>query len=237
MAAGALVLAIVTASLGALMLVRRFRGYEMPLSPVAAHAAVAVAGISFWWLYVGDQDQRGQSIGALVGAMTLLVASGLGVVMYSALRGAFGSQPRPARSVSSKTLVMLHGAGALVTLGLVAMELPDAWQRYSGNAPTVGSKPDISAAILLPAWIGAGFLVSAVAHVLLRTKSTSSSLGPVADALIGAAAGVVGGLLGYYAATLSAPITVVAAGLAAMFVWWWRLITLAGVEAREGPPG
>jgi hypothetical protein len=233
MAVEALIVAIVTASLGALMLLRRFRGYEMPLNPVVAHAAVAIAGISFWCLYAGGEDQRGQSIGAIAGATTLLVTAGLGLVMFSALRGAFGSEPRPARSAFSKSLVLLHGAGALVTLGLVAMELPDAWQRYSGNAPTVEPEPEVSAVVLLPAWIGAGLVVSVVAHVLLRTRSTSSSLGPVADGLIGVAAGVVGGLLGYYAATLSAPITIIAAGLAAIFVWWWRLITLAGVAAEE----
>jgi hypothetical protein len=237
MAVEALILAIVTASLGALMLPGRFRGYEVPLNPVAAHAAVAIAGISFWWLYAGDEEQRGRSIGAIVGAVTLLVAASLGLVVFSALRGAFGSERRPARSAFSKALVLLHGAGALATLGLVAMELPDAWQRYSGNAPTVEPKPDVSAAVLLPAWIGAGLLVSLVAHILLRTRSTSSSLGPVADGLIGVAAGVIGGFLGYYAATLSAPITILAAGLAAMFVWWWRVITLAGVAAEEGPPG
>jgi hypothetical protein len=40
-------------------------------------------------------------------------------------------------------------------------------------------------------------------------------------------------MLGYYAATLSAPITVLAAGLAAVFVWWWRLISFASIDVDQ----
>lgn len=229
----ALLASMITATFGLLILVRRFRGQEAPVSPVAVHAAVAVAGILMWWLYAAGQDQRGQSVGALVGAFTLLLGAFLGVVMFAALRGAFGAERRPARGTFTRGVILLHGVGALVTLILVCIELPDAWRRYSGNAPTVEPKADVSAMLLLPAWVAAGLVVSLVGHVILRGRSASSSLSPARDAMVGAAAGTVGGLIGYYAATLSAPITVVAAGLAALFLWWWRLISFAGLDVDE----
>jgi hypothetical protein len=229
----ALFVAVATALLGLLILIRRFRGHDVPVNPIGAHAVVAVAGISFWWLYAGGENQRGQSIGALVGAFTLLLASVLGLVMYGALRGAFGSERRPAGGTLSRGVILLHGVGAVATLVLVCIELPDAWQRYSGNAPTVEPKPEVSAILLLPAWLGAGLIVSMLGHLILRGRSASSSLGPGGDALVGAVAGAVGGAIGYYAATLSAPITVLAAALAAIFLWWWRLISFAGVDVAE----
>ncbi|MGZ8631341.1 MAG: hypothetical protein ACXWZF_10300 [Actinomycetota bacterium] len=128
---------------------------------------------------------------------------------------------------------MLHGVGALVTLALVCIELPDARRRYSGNAPTVEPKADTSALLLLPAWVAAGLVVSLIGHLILRGIPASSSLSPVRDAMVGAVAGTVGGLIGYYAATLSAPITVLAAGLGAVFLWWWRLIPFAGLDVDQ----
>ena len=233
MAIAALLAAGITAIFGLLILARRFRGQEPPVGPVASHAAVALAGICMWWLYAGGEDQRGQSVGALVGAFTLLLASVLGVIMFAALRGAFGAERRPARGAFTKGAILVHGVGALVTLALVCIELPDAWRRYSGNAPTVEPEADTSAVLLLPAWVAAGLIVSVVGHLLLRGRATSSSVSPLRDAAFGAVAGIVGGLIGYFAATLSAPITVLAAGLAAVFVWWWRLITFAGVDVDE----
>jgi hypothetical protein len=233
MAMAVLLAAGLTAMFGLLILVRRFRGLEAPVGPIAAHAAVAVAGIIMWWLYAGGENQRGQSIGALVGAFTLLLGALLGVVMFAALRGAFGSDRRPARGAFTRGTILLHGVGAVVTLVLVCIELPEAWRRYSGNAPTVEAEADTSALLLLPAWVAAGLVVSVVGHLLLRGRSASSSLSPARDAIIGAVAGTVGGLIGYYAATLSAPITVLAAGLAAVFVWWWRLISFAGLDVDE----
>jgi len=229
----ALLAAVITAMVGLLVLVRRFHGQEAPVGPIAAHAAVALAGILMWWLYAGGQGQRGQSVGALVGAFTLLLAAFLGVVMFAAARGAFGSERRPARGTFTRAAVMLHGVGALVTLAIVCIELPDAWRRYSGNAPTVEPKADTSALLLLPAWVAAGLVVSVVGHLILRGRSASSSLSPARDALVGAVAGTVGGVIGYYAATLSSPITVLAAGLAAVFLWWWRLISFAGLDVDE----
>jgi hypothetical protein len=233
MAMAALLASAVTAMFGLLILVRRFRGQEAPVSPVAAHAAVALAGILMWWLYTSGEDQRGQSVGALVGAFTLLLGGFLGVVMFAALRGAFGAERRPARGSFTRGAIVLHGVGALVTLVLVCIELPDAWRRYSGNAPTVEPKADTSAILLLPAWVVAGLVVSVIGHLILRGRSASSSLRPVRDAIVGAVAGTVGGLIGYYAATLSAPITVLAAALGAVFLWWWRLISFAGLEVDE----
>ena len=229
----ALLASVITGAFGLLILVRRFRGHETPVGPIAAHAAVAVAGMLMWWLYAAEEDQRGQSVGALVGAFTLLLAAALGVIMFAALRGAFDAERRPARGTFSRAAILLHGVGALVTLTLVCIELPDAWRRYSGNAPTVEPKADVSAMLLFPAWVAAGLAVSLVGHLILRSRSTSSSLSPARDALVGAAAGAVGGLIGYYAATLSAPITVLAAGLGAMFLWWWRLISFAGLDVDE----
>ena len=233
MAMAALLAAVITAMVGLLVLVRRFRGQEAPVGPIAAHAAVALAGILMWWLYAGGQGQRGQSVGALVGAFTLLLAAFLGVVMFAAARGAFGSERRPARGAFTRGTVLLHGVGALFTLAIVCIELPDAWRRYSGNAPTVEPKADTSALLLLPAWVAAGLVVSVVGHLILRGRSASSSLSPARDALVGAVAGTVGGVIGYYAATLSSPITVLAAGLAAVFLWWWRLISFAGLDVDE----
>ena len=233
MAMAALLAAVITAMVGLLVLVRRFRGQEAPVGPIAAHAAVALAGILMWWLYAGGQGQRGQSVGALVGAFTLLLAAFLGVVMFAAARGAFGSERRPARGAFTRGTVLLHGLGALVALAIVCIELPDAWRRYSGNAPTVEPKADTSALLLLPAWVTAGLVVSVVGHLILRGRSASSSLSPARDALVGAVAGTVGGVIGYYAATLSSPITVLAAGLAAVFLWWWRLISFAGLDVDE----
>lgn len=233
MAMAALLASAVTAMFGLLILVRRFRGQEAPVGPVAAHAAVALAGILMWWLYAGGEDQRGQSIGALVGAFTLLLGSFLGVVMFAALRGAFGSEWRLARGTFTRGAILLHGVGALVTLVLVCIELPDAWRRYSGNAPTVEPKADTSVMLLLPAWLTAGLIVSVVGHLILRRGFASSSLSPVRDAIVGAVAGTVGGLIGYYAATLSAPTTVLAAAFGAAFLWWWRLISFVGVDVDE----
>jgi hypothetical protein len=233
MAQAALLASVGTVVFGLLILVRRFRGQEVPVGPIAAHAAVALAGVILWWLYAGGEEQRGQSIGALVGAFTLLLGAILGVGMFAALRGAFGSERRPARGAFARGAILLHGVGALVTLVLVCIELPDAWRRYSGNAPTVEPKADTSAILLLPAWVAAGLVVSVVGHLMLRSRSASSSLSPARDAIVGAAAGTVGGLIGYYAATLSAPISVLAAGLAAVFVWWWRLISFAGLDVDE----
>jgi hypothetical protein len=233
MAMAALLASVVTAALGLLILVRRFRGQDAPVGPVAAHGAVAVAGVAMWWLYAAGEDLRGQSVGALVGAFALLLAAILGLIMFGALRGAFRSERRPARGAFSRATILLHGVGALVTLTLVCIELPDAWGRYSGNAPDVEPKADVSAVLLFPAWVAVGVVVSLIAHLIVRGRSTASSLSPARDALIGGVAGAVGGMLGYYAATLSAPITVLAAGLAAVFVWWWRLISFAGIDVDQ----
>ena len=234
MAMGALFASVITAMFGLLILVRRFREQDTPVGPIAAHAAVALAGIMMWWLYAAGKDQRGQSVGALVGAFTLLLGAFLGIGMFAALRGAFGAERRPARETFTRGVILLHGAGALVTLALVCIELPVAWRRYSGSAPTVEPKADVSAVLLLPAWAAAGLVVSLVGHLILRRRSASSSLSPVRDAIIGAVAGALGGLIGYYAATLSAPITVIAAALGAVFLWWWRLIAFAGIDVDEG---
>ena len=236
MAMAALLVAVITATIGLLILIRRFRGYEAPVSPIAAHEAVAVAGVLMWWLYAAGEDQRGQSVGALVGAFTLLLGAALGVVIFAALRGAFGAERRPARGAFNRGVILVHGAGALLTLTLVCIELPDAWRRYSGNAPTVEPKAEVSAALLFPAWVAAGLVVSLVGHLILRSRSTSSSLSLARDAMVGAVAGAVGGLIGYYAATLSTPITVLAAGLGAMFLWWWRLVSFAGLDVDENAP-
>lgn len=229
----ALLASVVTAMFGLLILLRRFREQETPIGPIAAHSAVALAGIMMWWLYAAGEDQRGQSVGALVGAFTLLLGAFLGIVMFAALRGAFGAERRPARGTLTRGVILLHGVGALVTLVLVCVELPDAWGRYSGSAPTVEPKSDVSALVLLPAWAAAGLVISLIGHLMLRRRSASSSLSPVRDALVGVVAGTLAGLVGYYAATLSAPITVVAAALGAVFLWWWRLISFAGVEVEE----
>lgn len=157
--------------------------------------------------------------------------------MFAALRGAFGAERRRARGTFNRGVVVLHGVGALVTLTLVCIELPDAWRRYSGNAPTVEPKADVSAMLLFPAWAAAGLVVSLIGHLTLRGRSASSSLSPARDAIVGAIAGTVGGLIGYYAATLSAPITVLAAGLGALFVWWWRLISFAGLDVDQNGAG
>ena len=233
MAIAALLASALTVFLGSLILVRRFRGQEAPVGPVAAHAAVALAGVFMWWLYAGGEDQRGQSIGAIVGAFTLLAGALLGIVMFAAFRGAFGAERRPARGAFTRGAIVLHGVSALVTLTLVCIELPDAWRRYAGEAPAVEPKADTSALLLLPAWLAVGLVVSVIGHLILRGRSASSSLSPVRDAIVGALAGGVGGLIGYYAATLSTPITVLAAGLAAGFVWWWRLISFAGLDVEE----
>jgi hypothetical protein len=233
MAMAALLASVITAMLGLSILVRRFRDQETPVGPIAAHAAVALAGIMMWWLYAAGKDQRGQSVGALVGAFTLLLGAFLGIVMFAALRGAFGAEQRPARGSLTRGVILLHGVGTLVTLTLVCIELPVAWRRYSGSAPTVEPKSDVSALLLLPAWATAGLVISLVGHLILRSSPASSSLSPVRDGLIGVVAGTLGGLIGYYAATLSAPITVLAAALGAVFLWWWRLIAFAAIDVDE----
>jgi hypothetical protein len=173
MAVAVLFASVITAVFGLLIMVRRFRDQETPVGPIAAHAAVALAGIMMWWLYAAFEDQRGQSVGALVGAFTLLLGAVLGIAMFAALRGAFGAERRPARGAFTRGIILLHGVGALVTLALVCIELPDAWRRYSGSAPTVEPKSDVSAVLLLPAWAAAGLVVSLVGHLILRRRSAS----------------------------------------------------------------
>ena len=202
------------------------------MNPIAAHASIALAGILLWWVYAGGEDQRGQSIGAFVGGLSLLVATVLGMVMFAALRGGFGSERRPAKGRLSRGVILLHGVGALVTLVIVVIELPDAWRRYSGDAPSVKPESDTSVLVLLPAWVGAGVVVSLVARVVLRKKAeASTSLGT--DLALGGVAGTVAGLIGYYAASLSTPITVLAAGFGALFLWWWRVVSFAGVDVED----
>ena len=39
--------------------------------------------------------------------------------------------------------------------------------------------------------------------------------------------------MGHYGAGLSVPLTILAAALGAVFGWWWRLISFAGIDVDE----
>jgi hypothetical protein len=232
MATAALLAALTTSALGALLLVGRFKGQEVPINFVSLHATLGRTGVASWWLYTSGEGDRGRSIGAIFGGLVLVGTAILGGFMYKTLRGSFGSDERPPRSSGVRVLVLLHGIAALVTIVLVCIEIVDAWRSYSGNAPGVPTRSDTSAVVLLPVWIGAGLVIALVGHLVFRERLGDASI--VGTLLTGALAGAAAGAIGYYGAGLSMPLTILAAALGAVFGWWWRLISFVGIDVDEG---
>lgn len=235
MSTAALVAAIATSVLGALALVGRFNGQETPVNPVAAHSSAGLTGVIFWWLYTSGEGERGRSVGALVGGFALIVTWILGAILFRALRGSFGSERRPPRSTSARVWVFLHGVAASVTIVLVCIEVVDAWHSYSGKAPGIPTRSDIPATVLFPVWLGVGLVLALCGHLVFRKRLGEASM--IVTVLSGAIAATVAGAIGYYGAGLSAPLTIAAAALGALFGWWWRLISFAGVDADEDDDG
>lgn len=232
MATAALLAALATSALGALLLVGRFKGQEVPINFVSLHSMLGLTGVASWWLYTSGEGDRGRSIGAVFGGLVLVGTAILGGFMYKTLRGSFGSDERPPRSSAVRVFVLLHGIAALVTIVLVCIEIVDAWRSYSGNAPGVPTRSDTSAVVLLPVWIGAGLVVALVGHLVFRERLGDASI--VGTLLTGALAGAAAGAVGYYGAGLSMPLTILAAALGAVFGWWWRLISFVGIDVNEG---
>jgi hypothetical protein len=232
MATAALLAALATTVVGALLLVGRFKGQEVPINFVSLHSMLGLTGVASWWLYTSGEGDRGRSIGAIFGGLVLVGTAILGGFMYKTLRGSFGSDERPPRSSAVRVLVLLHGIAALVTIVLVCIEIVDAWRSYSGNAPGVPTRSDTSAVVLLPVWIGAGLVVALVGHLVFRERLGDASI--VGTLLTGALAGAAAGAIGYYGAGLSMPLTILAAALGAVFGWWWRLISFVGIDVDEG---
>lgn len=232
MATAALLAALATSVLGALLLVGRFKGQDVPVNFVSLHSTLGLTGLASWWLYTSGEGDRGRSIGAIFGGLVLVGTAILGGFMYKALRGSFGSDERPPRSSAVRVLVLLHGIVALVTIVLVCIEVVDAWRSYSGNAPSVPTRSDTSAVVLFPVWLGAGLVVAFIGHLAFRESLGGASI--VGTLVTGALAGAAAGVIGYYGAGLSMPLTILAAALGAVFGWWWRMISFVGIDVDEG---
>ena len=231
MATAALLAAAATGLLGALLLIGRFKGQDAPINFLSLHATLGLTGVATWWLYTSGEGDRGRSIGALFGGIVLVGTAIIGAFMYRALRGVYGAERHLPPSSFAQVLVLLHGIAALVTVVLVGIEVVDAWRAYSGNAPAPPASSDTSGVVLLPAWVGVGLLLALGGHFLFRQRLGEASI--VVTLLAGAIAGAVAGAVGHYGAGLSVPLTILAAALGAVFGWWWRLISFAGIDVDE----
>jgi hypothetical protein len=225
----ALIAAVATVIAGTVLVSFRFRHQGTPVGTLTLHVTLGLVGLGLWALYVFG-SQRDDEVGAILSGLTLLGSAAAGVIMFWGLRGRFdfGVSGKPPRSLGARALVLAHGLLGVATVVLVAIEAGRAWRASRAVGPDLDVGGDLPSLALALAWIATGVVVSLLGQLYARKVNARAST--ALAALLGAIGGFLAGVAASLAPGLPEAVTIVAAALGGVFVWWFRMIGFAGFQ-------
>jgi hypothetical protein len=230
----ALIAAAATVIAGIVLISFRFRHQGTPVGTLTLHVTLGLVGLGLWALYVFG-SQRDDEVGAIVSALTLFGSAVAGAVMFWGLRGRFdfGVSGRPPRSLGARGVILVHGLLGAATLVLVTIEAARAWRASHAAGPDLDVGGALPSLTLLLAWIVTGVIVSLLGQLYARRVNPRAST--TFAVLFGAVGGFLAGVAASLAPGLPEAVTIVAAALGGLAVWWFRMIAFAGYQDEPEP--
>jgi hypothetical protein len=194
-----------------------------PLMPWLPHAVLATVGLIVWAFVAFDEDTW-DGAAPRFGLGLVLAVAVLGVAVYRQRRDHDTGRP-PARHVPA-ALTAAHGVAAVTTAVLTVIAFVRTVDDWINDVPDLGALW----AALVAGWLCVGALVTLAWRLLSPPR-----MSPVAQAALGAAAGLLTGAIAIFLVGTRPWLSLLAAALGGVFVGWWTLLTQIPGQQPEAP--